>query len=86
MAIIGWPELVLILVILIFLFGAARLKGLAKGLGDSVREFKQASSEEPTRNEKEEAIIEAAKKLGIDTGGKDINQIISEMNEKVSKS
>jgi TatA/E family protein of Tat protein translocase len=39
MALIGWPELILILAILVFLFGATRMKGLAKGLGESVREF-----------------------------------------------
>lgn len=51
MAFIGWPELVLILIILIFLFGAARLTGLGKALGKAVREFKKASSGEGEKEE-----------------------------------
>lgn len=86
MALIGWQELVLILVILIFLFGATKMKDLAKGLGESVREFKKATKEPP--NEKEdvnEAIIEAAKKMGIKTEGKDIKQILKEMEESTTE-
>lgn len=39
---IGNTELVLILVILILLFGSKRLSGLAKGLGEVIKEFKKA--------------------------------------------
>ena len=42
---LGGPELLLILVILLLLFGATKLPALAKGLGQSIREFKKASSE-----------------------------------------
>ncbi|MDD3179232.1 MAG: twin-arginine translocase TatA/TatE family subunit [Opitutaceae bacterium] len=42
---LGGPELVLILVILLLLFGAAKLPALAKGLGQSIREFKKAAGE-----------------------------------------
>jgi len=80
-ALIGWQELILILVILIFLFGATRLKGLAKGVGESVREFKSAVKEPPDEDTNE-SIIKMAKKMGITTEGKDINQIIKEMEEK----
>lgn len=87
MALIGWQELVLILIILIFLFGATRLKGLAKALGESVREFKEATSGSPRtkREEEEEAIIEAAKKMGIRTEGKSIEQILQDMSEKAAE-
>ncbi len=44
MAFIGWPELILILAIVLLLFGATRLKGLAKAVGESVQEFKKATS------------------------------------------
>lgn len=86
MAIIGWPELILVLAILVFLFGATKMKDLAKGLGDSVKAFKKATEEPP--NEKEngnEAIINAAQKMGIKTEGKDIKEILKEMEEKSSK-
>lgn len=44
---LGMPELVIILVILLVLFGGAKLPGLAKGLGQSIKEFKKATKDEP---------------------------------------
>lgn len=41
----GWPEIVFILVILLLLFGAKKLPELAKGLGQSLGEFKKAREE-----------------------------------------
>jgi sec-independent protein translocase protein TatA len=38
---IGIPEILLILLILLLLFGARRLPEIAKGLGKSVKEFKK---------------------------------------------
>ena len=40
------PELIIILVILLLLFGAKKLPGLAKSLGSSAKEFKPALEEE----------------------------------------
>lgn len=37
---LGIPELVLILLIIILLFGTSRLSGLGKGLGQAIRGFK----------------------------------------------
>lgn len=42
----GSTELLLILAIILLLFGGAKLPSLAKGLGQSIREFKKASREE----------------------------------------
>jgi sec-independent protein translocase protein TatA len=44
---LGVPELVIILIILLVLFGGAKLPSLAKGLGQSIKEFKKASKDEP---------------------------------------
>lgn len=44
---LGAPELVIILVILLVLFGGAKLPGLAKGLGQSIKEFKKSSRDDP---------------------------------------
>ncbi len=41
---IGGPELMMILFIILLLFGADRLPGLARGFGKSMREFKKAAS------------------------------------------
>lgn len=87
MPIIGWQELIIILVILIFLFGATRLKGLARALGESVREFKEATSESPKskREEEKEAVIEAAKKMGVATEGRSVDEILRDMSEKAAE-
>lgn len=44
---IGLPELLVILVIVFIVFGAGKLPGVGKALGESVREFKKAMSESP---------------------------------------
>ena len=36
----GWPHLIVILVIVLLLFGAPKLPGLAKSLGQSMRIFR----------------------------------------------
>ena len=81
----GPIELIVVLVILIFIFGAKRLKDIAKGAGEAVREFKKATAESPRKKEEEEAIIEAARKMGIETEGKSIEQILEEMKKKASE-
>jgi sec-independent protein translocase protein TatA len=43
---LGAPELVVILIILLVLFGGAKLPQLAKGLGQSIKEFKKAAKED----------------------------------------
>ncbi|MCU0429297.1 MAG: twin-arginine translocase TatA/TatE family subunit [Cytophagaceae bacterium] len=42
---LGIQELLVILVIFIFLFGAKKIPELARGLGRGIREFKDASNE-----------------------------------------
>ncbi|MCJ2534156.1 MAG: twin-arginine translocase TatA/TatE family subunit [Candidatus Thermoplasmatota archaeon] len=91
MSFIGWPELVLVLVILIFIFGAKRIKGLAKGLGEGVREFKNATTDSSDDSDDSEDvnknIIEMARKQGITTEGKKITQILKEIDDlKTEKS
>lgn len=48
------PELLIILVIVVVLFGAARLRGLGGALGGSIREFKKAVRDEETAETKSE--------------------------------
>ena len=45
MAGIGAPELIVVLVIILLLFGAPRLPRLARSLGQASREFRQGVSE-----------------------------------------
>lgn len=44
---VGPTELIIILVILLLLFGGSKLPGLAKGLGQSIKEFKNAAKDDP---------------------------------------
>jgi len=43
---IGMPELIIILVIILLLFGASRLPELAKSLGKAVSEFKKGMKDD----------------------------------------
>jgi sec-independent protein translocase protein TatA len=52
---IGGTELLIILAIVLLLFGGAKLPQLARGLGQSMKEFKKASKDdEPVPAAKEE--------------------------------
>ena len=48
------PELLIILVIVIVLFGASRLRGIGGALGGSIREFKTAVRDEQSPDTKAE--------------------------------
>jgi len=50
---IGLPELLIILVILLLLFGAKKLPQLSRSLGESLSEFKNALSGEKKETEKQ---------------------------------
>jgi sec-independent protein translocase protein TatA len=49
---LGVPELIIILLIIVFLFGANRLPGLATGIGKSIKNFKEASRDETAEEKK----------------------------------
>ncbi|NOX97749.1 MAG: twin-arginine translocase TatA/TatE family subunit [Nitrospirae bacterium] len=42
---IGMPELIVVLIILLVLFGAAKLPEIGKSLGKAIKEFKKAGKE-----------------------------------------
>ena len=48
----GFQEMVILLVIVLVLFGGSRLPSLAKGMGESIRNFKQGMAEAEAEDEK----------------------------------
>ena len=42
---IGWPQIVLIVVIVLILFGGKKLPELMRGLGKGMKEFKDATKD-----------------------------------------
>ncbi len=59
---LGPTELIIVLLIVLLLFGGAKLPALAKGLGQSVKEFKKAAKEGD--DDKEEKKHDVAQKPG----------------------
>ena len=58
---LGVPELILILVIGLVIFGPGKLPGVGKALGQSIKEFKAANKEDETE-QKQLASADAAEK------------------------
>jgi sec-independent protein translocase protein TatA len=89
----GNTELLSILFIVLILFGGRKLPELARSMGEAVREFNKATNEplkyidEKTRKEQEEkqAIIDAAKRLGIEVEGRDIKDIAQDIVKATQK-
>lgn len=48
---IGTPQLILIIVVVLLLFGGRKIPELMKGLGKGVKEFKDASKSDETKSE-----------------------------------
>jgi sec-independent protein translocase protein TatA len=53
---IGLPELLIILVVAVLLFGGKKIPEVAKGLGEGIRNFKNSlKGEEPATDDKKQA-------------------------------
>ena len=73
---IGMPELIIIFVIALIIFGPRKLPELGRSLGKSLAEFKRASNElkstleEEIRLEEQQQRVEAAKPADATGGGR----------------
>ncbi len=88
-------EYIVIFLIVLLLFGGKKLPELARSMGSAVREYTQAVKEpvkyveEKTKDkegEDREAILEAAKKLGIETEGRSVSEIAQDIVKSTDKS
>ncbi|NJD78811.1 MAG: twin-arginine translocase TatA/TatE family subunit [Candidatus Methanoperedens sp.] len=89
---IGYPEMILILVIALFLFGPDKLPEMARSLGKAAGEFKRAQIEaehemnkalnEPS-NDKESKIKKLAVEMGLDVNNKTTEQLVEEIRTKI---
>lgn len=47
---IGWPQVVLIAVVVLLLFGGKKIPEMMRGLGKGMKEFKDATSEDSSKS------------------------------------
>ncbi|HXB71392.1 MAG TPA: twin-arginine translocase TatA/TatE family subunit [Candidatus Acidoferrales bacterium] len=62
------PELLVILGVAVLLFGGKKIPELAKGLGEGIRNFKNALKGEPEKPDEPEKPAEAAKPAAVEAG------------------
>lgn len=52
---LGWPEILVIILLVVLLFGARKIPDIGKGIGEGIRNFKKAfraDSEEEKKSQK----------------------------------
>ena len=75
---IGAPEVFIIMLIVVMVFGADKIPEIARGLGKGMRQMKDAT------NEIKKEINDSSKEHGIDTDlAKDINKEIKGVKENI---
>ncbi|WP_299617920.1 twin-arginine translocase TatA/TatE family subunit [uncultured Tenacibaculum sp.] len=70
---IGGPEIFVIMIIVVVVFGADKIPEIARGLGKGIRQVKDAT------NDIKREINESAQKQGIDT------EVVSDINKEVNE-
>ncbi|MBL4605428.1 MAG: twin-arginine translocase TatA/TatE family subunit [Flavobacteriaceae bacterium] len=75
---IGGPEIFIIILIVVMVFGADKIPDIARGLGKGIAQVKNAT------NEIKKEITDSAKSQGIDTDlAKDIKKEISSVKKNI---
>lgn len=77
---ISGPEIFVIMLIVVMLFGADKIPEIARGLGKGMRQIKDAT------NDIKKEINDSAKNQGIDTNiSKDINKEINNVKDDIEE-
>ena len=53
--VIGWPQIVLIAIVVLLIFGGKKIPELMRGLGSGIKEFKDASKEDEKKATEEKS-------------------------------
>jgi len=53
--VIGWPQIVLIAIVVLLIFGGKKIPELMRGLGSGIKEFKDASKEDDKKATEEKS-------------------------------
>ncbi len=76
---IGGPEIIVIGLIVVMLFGADKIPEIARGLGKGMRQLKDAT------NDIKKEINETADRQGIDTNiAKDVSEEINKVKDEIT--
>ena len=88
LALLGTEEWLIILLIVVIFFGAAKIPQLARSLGKAKGEFEKGareSREEMAKADSEdERILRAAKEMGIPTEGRPLADVKRDLKAKMS--
>jgi sec-independent protein translocase protein TatA len=49
---VGWQELLIVMVIVMLIFGTSKISGIGKAMGTAIRDFKDSMKSEPETDKK----------------------------------
>lgn len=75
---IGAPELIVIALIALLLFGAGRIADIGKGLGQGIKNFKQGLKEAGTDDEEDAKEVKVEKTVTTKTAKKETKETAAE--------
>jgi len=52
--VIGWQELIIVMVIVMLIFGTSKISGIGKSMGTAIRDFRDSMKGEPEGNTPDE--------------------------------
>lgn len=89
---LGAPEFILIGLVIILFFGAAKIPDLARALGRAKGEFEAGAREKgkdapngaTVEDAEREKVMKAARELGVPTEGRSLSDIKSDVRAKLS--